>query len=154
MVIFWVFTICGGFTRSMVIFQKLFSQCIDESHNKIKFPSVIFHHIRLTQQFPHLVVWNIASKNVRPMNKILKRARAWRYFCSLRGPFIERALSPLSCARARKDLTSRLGAGKSSGMSETDRSGTSDEWRSVVWKRTAGNYDLERTHRFTTVYHN
>ena len=27
MVIFWVFTVCGGFTRSMVIFQKLFSQC-------------------------------------------------------------------------------------------------------------------------------
>ena len=28
MVIFWVFTVCGGFTRSMVIFQKLFSQCM------------------------------------------------------------------------------------------------------------------------------
>ena len=27
MLIFWVFTVCGGFTRSMVIFQKLFSQC-------------------------------------------------------------------------------------------------------------------------------
>ena len=27
MVIFWVFTVCGGFTRSIVIFQKLFSQC-------------------------------------------------------------------------------------------------------------------------------
>ena len=28
MIIFWVFTVCGGFTRSMVIFQKLFSQCM------------------------------------------------------------------------------------------------------------------------------
>ena len=28
MVIFWVFTVCGGFTRSMVIFRKLFSQCM------------------------------------------------------------------------------------------------------------------------------
>ena len=28
MVIFWVFTVCGGVTRSMVIFQKLFSQCM------------------------------------------------------------------------------------------------------------------------------
>ena len=27
MVSFWVFTVYGGFTRSMVIFRKLFSQC-------------------------------------------------------------------------------------------------------------------------------
>ena len=26
--IFWVFTVCGGFTRSIVIFEKLFSQCM------------------------------------------------------------------------------------------------------------------------------
>ena len=28
MVVFRIFTVCGGFTRSMVIFRKLSSQCI------------------------------------------------------------------------------------------------------------------------------